>query len=138
VSLPLRFHHLGLATARPKAAAAMLGTLGYTLGDAVWDPEQRVHVQMGEHPAMPAVELVFPGDEPGPIDALLKRAGPGPYHLCFQVDDIEAARDQLDEAGHRVLPVVPPTPAILFGGRRVAFFQVHGFGLIELVEVSPR
>ena len=48
------------------------------------------------------------------------------------IDRVEAVLD----AGHRVFPVSEPTPAVLFGGRRVWFLRVHGFGLIELLEGS--
>lgn len=128
------FHHLGLATRHPDRAAAFVTTLGYALDAPVWDPLQQVHVRLGHHPSMPTVELVWPGDGPSPIDGVLERAGAGPYHLCWEVDDLDAAADALGDAGHRIFPVTEPTPAVLFGGRRVWFLTVHGFGLVELLE----
>ncbi len=130
----LRFHHLGVATTHPTRAAEMLTTLGYSLDEAVWDPAQAVFVRLAHHDAMPTVEIVSPGDGPSPIDRLLDKAGAGPYHTCYEVDDLGAAAEGMRDAGHRVFPVSEPTPAVLFGGRRVWFLRVHGFGLIELLE----
>lgn len=132
--LGLRFHHVGLATAKPRRASSMLISLGYALGEATWDPQQLVWVQMAEHERMPSVELVYPGDEPSPIDGILDRAADGPYHLCFAVADIEATVDRLKDEGHRLLVMGEPCGAALFEGRRILFLRIHGFGLIELVE----
>jgi catechol 2,3-dioxygenase-like lactoylglutathione lyase family enzyme len=132
----LRFHHLGLAVKRPEAARTFLEGLGYALEAPVWDPRQRVNVQMARHGAMPAVELVYPGDGASPIDALLQRVDSGVYHTCYETPDLDAAQAALEARGLRVFPVGEPEPAVLFGGRRVAFLRVHGVGVVELLEVS--
>jgi hypothetical protein len=36
-----------------------------------------------------------------------------------------------------VVPVSPPTPALLFGGREVSFYTISGIGLIELLRANP-
>jgi hypothetical protein len=30
----------------------------------------------------------------------------------------------------------PPQPAVLFGGRKVSFYSVAGFGVIEILELA--
>jgi catechol 2,3-dioxygenase-like lactoylglutathione lyase family enzyme len=129
----LRFHHLGLAVRRPDAARTFLAAQGYALEAPVWDPIQRVHVQMATHAAMPAVELVYPGEGASPVDGVLQRVDSGVYHTCYETDDLDAAVRELEEQGLRVFPVGAPEPAVLFGGRRVWFLRVHGVGLIELL-----
>ena len=50
------------------------------------------------------IELLNPLGEDSPIAAFLERnpAG-GIHHLCYEVDDIYAARDKLEGEGMRVL-----------------------------------
>jgi catechol 2,3-dioxygenase-like lactoylglutathione lyase family enzyme len=116
----LTFHHLGLAVRTPQAAAAFLGGLGYSLGPSVYDPRQNVLLQMAESPGGPTVEIISPGEGPGPIDRLITRHSDGLiYHVC---------------AGLRAICVSEPTPAVLFGGRPVSFYTVQGLGLIEVIE----
>lgn len=52
------------------------------------------------------------------------------YHLCFEVDDIRAEIDRLEEQHAKLLS--PPTPAPLFDNREVAFLHVS-YGIIELL-----
>ena len=42
----------------------------------------------------------------------------------------------IKSAGIRVMTVAAPKPAVLFDGKIVGFYQVKGFGLIEIVEES--
>jgi hypothetical protein len=83
---------------------------------------------------MPAVEVVYPTDSPGPLDSYLVEFPELVYHLCFVADDITAAVDAIKTQGGRVLPVAPPKAAVLFGGRQVGFYLVRGLGLIEILE----
>ncbi|MCE2947099.1 MAG: VOC family protein [Betaproteobacteria bacterium] len=134
----LSFHHIGLAVRTPRKAQAFLRALGYRIGAPVLDPEQNVNLVWAENPRMPAVELVYPTDTPGPVTELLARQGESIYHTCFETDDVAAALAAMNDAGHRVVCVRDERPAILFGGRLVSFHFVAGFGLIELLAAAPR
>ena len=83
---------------------------------------------------MPAVEVIYPGHEPGPLTNILADRQEAVYHLCYTSSDVEFSLTAMKKAGHRVVQVVAPQPAILFGGRRVSFYLVRGFGLIEILE----
>jgi hypothetical protein len=133
----LRFHHLGLAVAEPEAAIRFLGAMGYRVQTRVFDPLQNVNLMMLEHATMPDVEAVWPGDEPSPIDGMI-RQGHMVYHLCYVTDDPEASIAAMERAGMEVLPVGQAKPARLFGGTPVSFHHVDGFGLIELIHGEPR
>lgn len=131
----LKFHHFGLAVRRPDEARTFLTALGYQLGDPVFDPAQNVHLQMGTHAAHPPVEIIWPGDTSGPIDKLAQRHAQGIiYHLCYETDNLTAALAAFEGAGLRAICVSKPTPAPLFGGLKVSFYNVWGMGLIEIVE----
>ncbi|WP_050043514.1 VOC family protein [Bradyrhizobium sp. LTSPM299] len=135
-SAALAFHHLGLAVASPEDAFRYLASLGYTAGNAAFDPIQRVNLAMRHHLLMPDVEVIWPGDGPSPIDKLIKRNGTMIYHLCYACPDAEQALAALSASGVEIMPVSAPAPAILFGGQKVSFHLVSGFGLIELLETG--
>ncbi len=135
--LGLKFHHFGLAVRTPATAFRYLKALGYREGTPVYDPLQRVNLAMCYHADMPDVEVIWPGDEPSPIDKLIKRSGSMIYHLCYTTDDPEAALEAMAAAGLDVLPVSQPEPAVLFGGRPVSFYVVADVGLIELIHGDP-
>jgi catechol 2,3-dioxygenase-like lactoylglutathione lyase family enzyme len=130
----LKFHHLGLAVKKPAAAAAFLDALGYRQGRRVFDPLQHVNLALYHHDAMPDVEVIWPADGPSPVDNILKRADGRIYHLCYTADDPARAVAAMQEQGFDVLEVAAPQPAALFGGRKVSFHAVAGFGLIEIID----
>ena len=132
----LHFHHFGLVVGEPEDAFGYLRALGYTEGNCVFDPLQRVNLAMRHHAAMPDVEVIWPGAEASPIDTLVKGGRTGIYHVCYACPDPDAAVAALEAAGCFTIEVSPPTPALLFGGQKVSFHQVTGVGLIELLNTA--
>jgi len=131
----LKFHHFGLAVRRPDEARKFVATLGYQFGEPVFDPAQNVHLQLCTHAQHPAVEIIWPGDTSGPVDKLVQRHASGIiYHLCYETDNLAAALAGLTAAGLRPMCISPATPAPLFGGRPVSFYNVAGIGLVEILE----
>jgi len=79
------------------------------------------------------LELVEPTDPDGPVARFLQRQGEGLHHICYEVDDLEAALAHLKERGLRL---VDSKPRRGMEGARVAFVHpssTHGV-LIELHE----
>lgn len=134
----LTFHHFGLAVRRPQRAFAFLQSLGYRAGTQVYDPLQSVNLAMRHHPAMPAVEVIWPGEAPSPVDSLIKGDKSLVYHLCFATHDAPRALGELAAAGHQVIEIAAPKPALLFDGIAVSFHNVLGFGVIEILHGHPR
>lgn len=130
----LTFHHMGLALKKEDAALKFLNGLGYNEGPQVYDPEQKVNLRLCTADDKPAVELITKGIEEGPLENILKKYNELIYHTCYETEDLKKSLGAMENAGLRVLPVSPPTPAILFGGRKVSFYTVMGFGLIEILE----
>ena len=133
----MQFHHLGLAVRRPPKAFAFLASLGYRDGKQVFDPLQSANLAMRHHPVMPDIEVIWPADATSPIDNLIKGGKSLVYHLCFAAQDAQRALADLQAAGHQVVELVPPKPAILFGGLPVSFHNVLGFGMIEIIHGLP-
>jgi hypothetical protein len=134
----LKFHHMGLAVAKPDAAVAFLKGMGYTIGQTVCDELQNVNLIFCRGVAMPDIEIVFPTDNetPGPLDAMLannKLKGVY-YHLCYETSDAGTAVEAIKNGGHKIMPVSECKPAILFGNNKVGFYLIKGFGLIEIIE----
>ncbi|HWB47777.1 MAG TPA: VOC family protein [Stellaceae bacterium] len=138
-ALGLRFHHLGLAVRRPRDATRFLTALGYDIPEPVFDPAQNVHLILCRHRgAMPDVEIIYPADSRSPADAWIKLHPDGlVYHMCYVAADIAAALTALEDNGMRAVCMAPPTPAVLFGGCPVAFYNIVGMGLCEIIE-DPR
>ena len=98
------------------------------------DPIQRVSCCVLRSDAGVAIELVAPlvrGDSP--VEARLRRGG-GLDHICYLVDDLEAALVEEEERG--ALVVCDPVPAVTFG-RRVAFVQRRSGLVVELMSRAP-
>ena len=133
----LSFHHFGLAVRHPADAFTYLRGLGYTEGAELFDPLQCVNLAMRHHAEMPDVEVVWPGDQPSPIDTLIKRNGSLIYHQCYVCHDVANALASIDAAGLRVMPVSLAKPAALFGGTEVSFYNIVNVGVVELIHGDP-
>lgn len=129
----LKFHHFAVATDDAKLSSDYLAALGYRRGANAYDPLQNVNLEMWHHDGMPDVELVWPSGTSGPVNTMLKKKGVGIYHVCYEVDDLAATVNSFRAKDLNFLEVVEPRPAVLFGGRPVAFYLFEGFGLVELL-----
>jgi methylmalonyl-CoA/ethylmalonyl-CoA epimerase len=99
-----RLNHVAIAV-RDLAKAARLyrDTLGADVSAAVAQPDHGVTTVFVTLPNT-KIELLEPLGEGSPIANFLDRnPDGGVHHLCYEVDDILAARDQLKAAGARVL-----------------------------------
>ena len=82
------------------------------------------------------IELLYPLGEDSPIKGFLdKNPSGGIHHMCFEVEDILAARDTLKAQGARVLGT--GEPKIGAHGKPVLFLHPKDFNgcLIELEQV---
>src|SRR5262249_20293061 len=108
------------------------GQVGLPVGSIESVPTEGVRVAfLGEGESR--VELLEPLDPSGPVGRFVQKRGEGFHHLCFAVEDIEAAVGSLLSAGVRTVGQAPRPGA---GGRRVTFLDPKDtFGvLIELSE----
>ena len=79
------------------------------------------------------VELVEPQDVDSGLGKFLAKRGEGIHHICFEVDDINAALARLKEHGAQLIDETPRTNA---SGMKYAFIHpksAHGV-LIELYQ----
>lgn len=99
-----RLNHVAIAVPDLAQATALYrDTLGATVSDPVAQPKHGVTVVFVEL-ANTKIELLHPLGEASPIAGYLERnPSGGIHHVCYEVDDILAARDQLKASGARVL-----------------------------------
>jgi methylmalonyl-CoA/ethylmalonyl-CoA epimerase len=119
----------------PAASAQSAGVLGATVGAPQDEPDHGVTVVFIDLPNT-KIELLHPLGEASPIAGFLeKNPACGIHHLCYEVEDILAARDRLKTGGARVLG--DGTPKIGAHGKPVLFLHPKDFNgcLIELEQV---
>jgi methylmalonyl-CoA/ethylmalonyl-CoA epimerase len=128
-----RLNHVAVAVPKlAEAAAVYRKALGAQVSEPVPQPEHGVTVVFVTLPNT-KIELLEPLGEKSPIAAYLERnPSGGMHHVCYEVDDILAARDHLKAAGARVLG--DGEPKIGAHGKPVLFLHPKDFcgTLIEL------
>ncbi|NBC95907.1 MAG: methylmalonyl-CoA epimerase [Deinococcus-Thermus bacterium] len=131
-----RLNHVAIAVPDLEAAAEQYrGALGATVGAPQDEPEHGVTVVFIELPNT-KIELLHPLGDDSPIRGFLeKNPAGGIHHVCYEVDDIRAARDRLQATGARVLG--DGEPRIGAHGKPVLFLHPKDFAgtLVELEEV---
>ena len=131
-----RVNHIAIAVPDLSAATATYrDTLGARVSQAQALPEHGVTVVFVELENT-KVELLEPLGADSPIAAFLeKNPAGGMHHICYEVDDILAARDQLKAGGARVLGDGNPRTGA--HGKPVIFLHPKDFNgtLVELEEV---
>lgn len=131
-----RLNHVAIAVPDLAAAAAVYrDTLGATVTAPQPLPEHGVTVVFIELPNT-KIELLEPLGEGSTIAGFLaKNPSGGMHHVCYEVDDIIAARDRLKAGGARVLG--DGNPRIGAHGKPVLFLHPKDFTgtLVELEQV---
>ncbi|MCH8861803.1 MAG: methylmalonyl-CoA epimerase [Proteobacteria bacterium] len=130
-----RLNHVAIAVPDLEAAARQYrDLLGATVSEPVDLPDHGVttiFVETGNS----KIELLHPLGEDSPIARFLERnpAG-GVHHLCFEVEDIIAARDRLAGEGARILGDGQPKTGA--HGKPILFLHPKDFSgvLIEIEE----
>lgn len=131
-----RLNHVAIAVPDLAAASAHYrDALGAKVSVPQNLPEHGVTVVFVEMPNT-KIELLHPFGANSPIQGFLdKNPGGGMHHVCFEVEDIRAARDKLKASGKRVIG--DGDPKIGAHGKPVLFLHPKDFSgtLIELEQV---
>lgn len=131
-----RLNHVGVATPSIDESVKLYrDVLGATkIGEKFAMPEQGVWVCFVDLPNS-QIELIEPHGETSPLNGFLaKNPAGGQHHVCFEVEDIIAARDEMVAKGATVLN--NGTPRIGAHGTPVIFVHPKNMGgvLVELME----
>jgi methylmalonyl-CoA/ethylmalonyl-CoA epimerase len=121
-----RLNHVAIVVADLKAAGAVYrDTLGAVVSEPVDMPDHGVTTVFVELPNT-KIELLQPLGEDSPVAAFLARnPSGGMHHVCYEVDDIIAARDHIVAQGARVIG--NGEPKIGAHGKPVLFLHPKDF-----------
>jgi methylmalonyl-CoA/ethylmalonyl-CoA epimerase len=127
-----RLNHVAIAVPNAVKAARIYRDCGADVSDAVPLPEHGVVTVFVSLPNT-KIEFIEPLGDGSPIAKFLERNRDGGiHHICYEVDDITAARDRLIATGARVLG--DGTPRIGAHGKPVLFMHPKDFSgaLVEI------
>ena len=128
-----RLNHVAIAVPDlAKGTAIYRSMLGAKVSEPQAEPAHGVTVVFVELPNT-KIELLEPLGDASPIKSFLeKNPAGGIHHVCYEVDDIYAARDRMKEMGATVTG--SGEPRIGAHGKPVIFLHPKDFGgtLIEL------
>ena len=131
-----KLNHVAIAVPDlEKAAKTYREVLGARVSAPTDEPEHGVTVVFVEL-LNAKIELLHPLGDESPIAKFLERnPDGGMHHLCYEVDDILAARDRLKAQGARVLG--DGEPKIGAHGKPVLFLHPKDFAgtLVEIEQV---
>ena len=129
----MKLDHIGYAVNDIATTARHYTEAGWTLSDIMEEPSQNVKVAFLTNDGFPTIELVMPsGNWKDPVTQVLRRSGVTPYHLCYEVDNIEQAMESLYEEGF--IPLFAPVEAVAMQGHKICYMSSLEVGTIELVE----
>jgi len=128
-----RLNHVAIAVKDLGAAVAIYRTmLGAEVTEPIDQPEHGVRVVFVNLPNT-KIEFLAPLGPDSPIARFLdKNPDGGMHHVCYEVDDIIAARDRLKASGARIIG--SDDPKIGAHGKPVLFLHPKDFQgtLVEL------
>lgn len=132
----MKIHHIAYAVADIDTARKKFEFLGYEVSQpVVTDSDRKIKIEFMTHAQSGlCIELVEPDGTPNPVDGYLEKSNgmSVPYHICYEIGDLEGAIAECRKNGF--LPLQKPAPATAIGGSRVAFLFSKDGGMIELVE----
>jgi methylmalonyl-CoA/ethylmalonyl-CoA epimerase len=143
--MKLTLDHIGLVVSRLDDALDLFKKLGFTdMTEATANPLQKVSASflpITGNGDVVHLEFLEPTGEDSPISKFIRKRGGGLHHLCFEVDDLDAAMAEVDRHGFRV--TVAPQDCTAYdrnlkrecsGTSRIAFFLLGDHLLVELIE----
>ena len=102
-----RIDHIGIVVnSLDESLKTYCDQMGFTLLERVIIPEQLVEAAfLDAHNG--ALELIAPTDATSGTARFLQNRGEGTHHICFEVEDIEAALAELRTQGLRLIDETP-------------------------------
>lgn len=123
--------HIGYAVRDIEKTASYYTAAGWAMSEVYEEKIQNTRIAFLNKSGMITIELVSPLVGDSPIDNILKNQGVTPYHICYVVDNIMQAVDDLYEEGFR--PLFKPVESIAMRNRQICYLYNLDCGAIELV-----
>ncbi|KJU86480.1 lactoylglutathione lyase [Candidatus Magnetobacterium bavaricum] len=129
----MKFHHIGIAVKSFENPVIFIKNLGYECESPIVDPLQNVEIIMCNSNVFPNIELIRPITDKSPVSNYLKHFNETMYHICYVTENVTECVNAL-EYNNRVILISKEKQAALFSNRKVSFYYIVGFGLIEFLE----
>lgn len=126
-----RLDHIGYITKDISETSKAFELLGYSPDEIVNDDTQQTRICFLRKEGETNIELVEPYEDNEPMLKMLSKRGPSPYHVCYEVDDIETSYEEMID--NDFMPLFKPVEAPAFGNRKICYFSKLPIGLIEIV-----
>lgn len=129
-------NHIGYAVRDiPKTAQYYLDA-GWQLSEIFEEEVQQAKIAFLTKEGFPKIELVAPLKEgmPSPVGTYLQKIGCCTYHVCYDVDDIEQAVEDLFDEGFK--PLFEPVESVAMDNHQICYLYHLHVGLIELVSTK--
>lgn len=128
----LKLDHIGYAVSDIEKTASHYVDAGWELSEVYDEVVQNARIAFLTKQGFPTIELVAPGSgEKAPVSSILKKSGVTPYHMCYEVDDIFQAMEDLYEEGF--VPLFMPVESVAMHGRKICYLTSLDVGTIEIV-----
>lgn len=125
--------HIGYAVKDIRQTAFHYVEAGWVLSDIYEEKVQNTKIAFLNKEGFPTIELVSPLNETkSPVDSILDHNGVSPYHICYEVDDIEQAVEDLYDEDFK--PLFMPVESVAMENRKICYLHHLDIGFIELVE----
>lgn len=125
--------HIGYAVKDIQKTAGHYEKAGWQLSEIYEEKVQNTKIAFLTKEGFPTIELVSPLNETkSPVDNIIAHSGVSPYHICYEVDDIEQAVEDLYEEDFR--PLFMPVESVAMENRKICYMHHLEVGFIELVE----
>lgn len=127
-------NHIGYAVKDISITAKLYVEAGWTLSEVYEEKVQNTKIAFLKKEGFPTIELVSPlNDSKSPVDNYLSNNGVSPYHICYDVEDIEQAVEDLYEENFK--PLFMPIESVAMDHHKICYLHHLDLGLIELVEI---
>ena len=130
----LEMDHIGYAVKDIEKSAALYVGAGWELSPIYEEQVQRTKIAFLTKSGMTTIELVSPLDGDSPVDNILRTQGVAPYHICYVVDNVMQAVEDLYEEGFK--PLFMPVESVAMENRKICYLYHLDVGYIELVEAN--
>ena len=132
----LKVNHIGYAVRDINKTAQFYLDAGWSLSEVFDEEVQQAKIAFLTKEGFTKIELVAPLNEglPSPVDTILQKIGCSTYHVCYDVDDIEQAVEDLFDEGFK--PLFEPVESIAMDGRQICYLYHLHVGLIEIVSTK--
>lgn len=132
----MKIHHIGYIVKNLKKATDDFIGMGYEIeSGCFYDEFRKIEIAFLTNNGY-RVELVSPKDKDSAIGNLYKKIGNGPYHICYEVQNLKSAVEDMENRGFIV--TIEPQCAPAIGDNNVVFMFSANIGMVELVEVNKQ